>query len=167
MVDFMPDKKGLQVKEEETIEDDNLSVLSVTSTDSIDDEKFKLKGQYTCDECPLIPKIISTDVRTRTINLKCELHGLKTIDINSYINNSMNFNTLNWKCSKCKNIQRKFLKMKFKVENNWLVRTEEDIELNPKDFVHCSTIEELNDEIHDYIHNKMQFPELISEMILL
>ena len=57
--------------------------------------------------------------------------------------------------------------MKFKVENNWLVRTEEDIELNPKDFVHCSTIEELNDEIHDYIHNKMQFPELISEMILL
>jgi len=110
----MEDKKGLQVKEEETIEDDNLSVLSISSTDSIDDEKFKLKGQYTCDECPLIPKIISTDVRTRTINLKCELHGLKTIDINSYINNSMNFNTLNWKCSKCKNIQRKFLKMKFK-----------------------------------------------------
>ena len=34
--------------------------------------------------------------------------------------------------------------MKFKIENNWLLRTEEDIELNPKDFVHCATIEELN-----------------------
>ena len=50
--------------------------------------------------------------------------------------------------------------MKFKVENNWLVRTEEDIELDPKDFLHCSNIEELNDEIYDYIHNRMQFPEM-------
>ena len=115
-MDFEPDKKQkeLQLKEAETIEEDNLSVLSVSSTDSIDNKKFELKGQYTCDECPLIPKIISTDVRTRTINLKCELHGLKTIDINRYINNSLNFNTLNWKCSKCKNIQRNFKNMKFK-----------------------------------------------------
>jgi len=115
-MDYEPDKKQkeLQLKEAETIEEDNLSVLSVSSTDSIDNKKFELKGQYTCDECPLIPKIISTDVSTRTINLKCELHGLKTIDINRYINNSLNFNTLNWKCSKCKNIQRNFKNMKFK-----------------------------------------------------
>ena len=113
MEEFAPNKKELAVKEAE-IEDDNLSVLSISSTDSIDNKKFELRGQYTCDECPLIPKIINTDVRTRTINLKCELHGLKTIDINRYINNSMNYNTLNWKCSKCKNIQRNFKNMKFK-----------------------------------------------------
>ena len=34
--------------------------------------------------------------------------------------------------------------MKFKIENNWLLRTEEDMELNPKDFVHCANIEELS-----------------------
>ena len=50
--------------------------------------------------------------------------------------------------------------MKFKVENNWLIRTEEDIELNPKDFVHCSTIEELNSEIEDYINDRMKFPNM-------
>ena len=48
--------------------------------------------------------------------------------------------------------------MKFRIENNWLLRTEEDIELNPKDFVHCATIEELNSEIEDYIHENMKFP---------
>lgn len=56
--------------------------------------------------------------------------------------------------------------MKFKVENNWLVRTEEDIELDPKDFLHCSNIEELNDEIYDYIHNRMQFPEMKKGFIM-
>ena len=50
--------------------------------------------------------------------------------------------------------------MKFKIENNWLVRTEEEIELDPKEFLHCSNIEELIDEIHDYIHNRMQFLEM-------
>lgn len=50
--------------------------------------------------------------------------------------------------------------MKFKVENNWLLRTEEDIELNPKDFVHCATIEELNGEIKDYIYQHMSFPNM-------
>ena len=48
--------------------------------------------------------------------------------------------------------------MKFKIENNWLLNTEEDMELNPKDFVHCATIEELNTEIEDYIHNYMKSP---------
>ena len=50
--------------------------------------------------------------------------------------------------------------MKFKIENNWLLRTEEDMELDPKNFVHCSTIEELNNEIEDYIHKYMRFPKM-------
>ena len=50
--------------------------------------------------------------------------------------------------------------MKFRVENNWLLRTEEDIELDPKDFVHCTTIEELNDEIKDFIHKWMKYPNI-------
>jgi len=52
--------------------------------------------------------------------------------------------------------------MKFKIENNWLLKTEEDIELNPKDFVHCATIEELNDEIKDFIYKYMKYPNLES-----
>ena len=50
--------------------------------------------------------------------------------------------------------------MKFRIENNWLVRTEEDMELDPKDFVHCATIEELNGEIKDYIHKYMKYPNM-------
>lgn len=41
--------------------------------------------------------------------------------------------------------------MRFKVERNFLVKTYEEIELDPKKFLHCSTIEELNDEIEDFI----------------
>ena len=50
--------------------------------------------------------------------------------------------------------------MKFKVEGNWLLKTEEDIELNPKDFLYCSSIEELNDEIKDHIHRYMKYPSM-------
>ena len=53
--------------------------------------------------------------------------------------------------------------MKFKIENNWLLRTEETIELNPKDFVHCANIEELNNEIEDYINQNMKFPNMEKE----
>ena len=56
--------------------------------------------------------------------------------------------------------------MKFKIENNWLLNTEEDMELNPKDFVHCATIEELNTEIEDYIHNRMKFPNMEKNYVL-
>ena len=56
--------------------------------------------------------------------------------------------------------------MKFRIENNWLLRTKEDIELNPKDFVHCATIEELNDEIKDYIHKYMKYPSMEGEYCL-
>ena len=50
--------------------------------------------------------------------------------------------------------------MKFKIENNWLLRTEEDMELDPKDFLYCATIEELNDEIKDHIHKYMKYPNM-------
>lgn len=50
--------------------------------------------------------------------------------------------------------------MKFRIENNWLIRTEEDIELDPKNFLHCATIDELHDEIEDYIHRFMRFPTM-------
>ena len=89
-------------------EEDNISVLSDSSTDSIDRVKFELKGQYSCDECPEIPKLISTDANTKTITLKCDIHGLKTLDINKYLVHSLNYNSLNWKCSNCENIQRNF-----------------------------------------------------------
>ena len=56
--------------------------------------------------------------------------------------------------------------MKFRIENNWLLRTEEDIELNPKDFVHCATIEELNSEIEDYIHDRMNFPSMEKNYVM-
>lgn len=50
--------------------------------------------------------------------------------------------------------------MKFKVECNWLLRTEEEIELDPKTFLHCASIEELNNEIEDFIHSYMKFPNM-------
>lgn len=56
--------------------------------------------------------------------------------------------------------------MKFRIENNWLLRTEEDIELNPKDFVHCATIEELNSEMEDYIHDHMKFPSMEKNYVI-
>lgn len=56
--------------------------------------------------------------------------------------------------------------MKFKVENNWLIRTEEYIELDPKNFLHCSNIQELNDEVEDYIHQYMKFPNMEEKYII-
>ena len=85
---------------------DNLSTLSFSSYESIDKEKLELMGQYTCDECPLIPKIISYDPNTRKIVIKCEQHGQKSLDINTYIVNSLNYNPKNWKCTDCEKIQR-------------------------------------------------------------
>ena len=85
---------------------DNLSVLSVSSCDSIDNLKFETMGQYTCDECSSIPKIINLDDKTKTISFKCEKHGLKTMNLNTYLSNCLNYNPQNWKCSVCENIQR-------------------------------------------------------------
>ena len=48
--------------------------------------------------------------------------------------------------------------MRFAVERTFLVRTYEEIELDPKKFIHCSSIEELNEEISDYIHFQTEHP---------
>ena len=48
--------------------------------------------------------------------------------------------------------------MKFSVERTFLVRTYEEVELNPKNFIHCATIEELNNEIEDYINRYSEHP---------
>ena len=56
--------------------------------------------------------------------------------------------------------------MKFKIESNWLLRTEESIELNPEDFLYCATIEELNSEIHDKIHQEMKYPNMKEKYIV-
>lgn len=50
------------------------------------------------------------------------------------------------------------MKCKFTVKRNFLVRTRETIELNPKDFIHCASIEELNNEVADYISNNIEHP---------
>lgn len=50
--------------------------------------------------------------------------------------------------------------MKFRIENNWLLKTEEEIEIDPKKFLYCSNVEELNSEIEDFIHAHMKFPNM-------
>ena len=84
-----------------------LSDLSYSSYDSIDNIKSEKMGQYTCDQCSEIPTIISTDINKKTIIYKCKNHGQKEKDIKEYLINSLNYNTNNWKCSQCENIQRK------------------------------------------------------------
>ena len=63
-------------------------------------------GQYTCDECHEIPKIISTNIEKKTILLKCKNHGQKELNLRDYIVNSLKYNPNNWKCTKCENIQK-------------------------------------------------------------
>ena len=48
--------------------------------------------------------------------------------------------------------------MKFKVERTFLVRTFEEIDLDPKNFLHCSNIEELNNEVEDKINTLANHP---------
>ena len=56
-------------------------------------------GQYTCDECNEIPKIIQTNPKRSTILIRCKEHGLKELKLQSYILNSQNYNPNNWKCA--------------------------------------------------------------------
>lgn len=53
--------------------------------------------------------------------------------------------------------------MKFKVESNWLLRTEEFIELDPKNFLYCANIDELNSSIEDYINDNMKYPDSLNK----
>lgn len=48
--------------------------------------------------------------------------------------------------------------MKFKVERNFIVRSEETIELHPEDFLYCCTIEELNSEIESKLEDCCEHP---------
>ena len=52
--------------------------------------------------------------------------------------------------------------MKFKVECNYAIRTEQEITLNPKDFLYCTNIEELLDEVLDKFYDK-SFPDFVSK----
>ena len=63
-------------------------------------------GQYTCDQCSEIPKIISTNIKNNTILIECRNHGLKELNINNYLLNSLNYNPHNWVCTKSQNIQK-------------------------------------------------------------
>ena len=104
----LPEDKN-EINEEPIVqEEDNqdLSALSFSSYDSIDNIKLDKMGQYTCDQCSEIPKIISTNLSTKTILFKCKEHGLKEVYIKDYILNALNYNSKNWKCSKCESIQR-------------------------------------------------------------
>ena len=85
---------------------EGLSALSFSSYDSIDNVKLNIMGQYTCDKCSEIPKIITTDLKEKTILFKCKEHGLKSVPIKDYLLNALNYNTNNWKCSQCDKIQR-------------------------------------------------------------
>ena len=99
-------KETKETNEKVILDEDNISQLSYSSFDSIDKEKLSKLGQYTCDECPLIPKIINTDISTKTITFKCEIHGQKTMDIKSYVCRALNYNTNSWTCASCRKVQR-------------------------------------------------------------
>ena len=64
-------------------------------------------GQYTCNECREIPKIISSNIGKKSILIKCKNHGQKELNLKDYIINSLKFNPSNWKCTKCENIQKR------------------------------------------------------------
>lgn len=49
--------------------------------------------------------------------------------------------------------------MKFRVERNFIVRTEEELDLNPENFLYCANIEELNSAIDDYISDQCEHPK--------
>ena len=91
-----------QIEEEE----ENLSALSLSSYDSIDNIKLHKMGQYTCNQCSEISKIIYTDINKKEILIQCKNHGLKSYDIKQYIYNSLNYNSKNWKCQACETVQR-------------------------------------------------------------
>lgn len=97
---------SLKMETPETLDEDNLSILSNSSFDSIDEMKLEKLAQYTCDECSSIPKIINIDSKSKTITIQCENHGIKTLNINTYLSNCLNYTINNWKCSTCDKVQR-------------------------------------------------------------
>ena len=49
--------------------------------------------------------------------------------------------------------------MKFQVDYNVLCREEMELEISPESFLHCADFVELLDEVEDYIHDKVKFPD--------
>ena len=85
---------------------EELSLLSFSSYDSLENFKLEKMGQYTCDQCCEIPKIIDTNIAKKTIIIKCKNHGQKEINIRDYLVNSLNYNPNNWKCKDSNHIQK-------------------------------------------------------------
>ena len=84
---------------EEANQDIDLSCLSFSSYDSLENIKLEKMGQYTCDQCNEIPKIISSDIEKKSLLIKCKNHGQKEINIKDYIINCLKYNPNNWKCN--------------------------------------------------------------------
>lgn len=105
MVDLEYKKENTQSSK--IIDEDELSTISISEYDDLDEKRFKNIGlsQYTCDECSSIPIIIKLDEKTKTITFKCGTHGLKTMSLNTYLFSCFKYNSWNWKCSQCQNIQ--------------------------------------------------------------
>lgn len=53
--------------------------------------------------------------------------------------------------------------MKFKIEANYLIKTEKDIELDPKKFLYCATIEELISEVEQYMYDNTTLDFFLSK----
>ena len=96
----------LQDDNEGHFDNNDLSILSYSSYDSLENIKFETMGQYTCDECGEIPKIISTNLEKRTILIKCKNHGQKELNIRDYMINSLKYTPNNWKCSESEHVQK-------------------------------------------------------------
>ena len=140
--DSKEEEKKVEIKEEpqeppiipEPTNED-LSALSFSSYDSVDNIKIDKMGQYTCDKCSEIPKIIGTNLEKKTILFKCKEHGHIERDIREYLLNALNYNTNNWKCSQCQNIQRN-IKDNFIFCQCGSVFCNECSEVHKKDFNH-------------------------------
>lgn len=53
--------------------------------------------------------------------------------------------------------------MKFKINSNFLVKTSQELEIDAEQFLHCESIEELNNEIEDYMYTMLQVPNELGE----
>jgi hypothetical protein len=100
------DTNTLEPESTQQNEENDLSALSFSSYDSLENFKLEKLGQYTCDECSEIPKIIDTNIAKKTIIIKCKEHGQKEINIRDYIVNSLNYNPNNWKCADSEHYQK-------------------------------------------------------------
>jgi hypothetical protein len=129
-----------EIEETNNNVDNDLSELSISSYDSLDNQKLEKMGQYTCDECNEIPKIIQTNPKRSTILIRCKEHGLKELKLQSYILNSQNYNPNNWKCADSVTFQ-KDCKTNFKYCQCGTVFCDQCIGVHQKVQSHSNTID--------------------------